>query len=46
MTGATVLVTVLQKFGVTLPPLFLGLGAATFLVTLAIWKTIAKGAAD
>ena len=40
MTGATVLVALLQKFGVTLPVLFLGLGAATFAVALAIWKTM------
>jgi acyl-[acyl-carrier-protein]-phospholipid O-acyltransferase/long-chain-fatty-acid--[acyl-carrier-protein] ligase len=40
MTGATVLVALLQKAGVTLPALFLGLGAATLLVTLAIWKTM------
>ncbi len=39
MTGATVIVALLQKFGVTLPMLFLGLGAATLLVAAAIWKT-------
>lgn len=42
MTGATVVVAVLQKFGATLPMLFLGLGAATLLVALAIWKTMPK----
>ncbi len=42
MTGATVLVAILQKFGVTLPVLFLGLGATTFLVALAIWRTMPK----
>ena len=40
MTGATVLVALLQKFGVTLPVLFLGLGAATLAVALAVWKTM------
>jgi len=40
MTGATVLVALLQKAGVTLPVLFLGLGAATLLVALAIWRTM------
>jgi MFS family permease len=42
MTGATVLVAGLQKFGVTVPVLFLGIGAATALVALAIWKTMPK----
>jgi hypothetical protein len=40
MTGATVLVAVLQKFGVTLPVLFLLIGAATLMVALAIWRTM------
>ena len=40
MTVATVVVALLQKAGVTLPVLFLGLGAATLLVALAIWKTM------
>jgi acyl-[acyl-carrier-protein]-phospholipid O-acyltransferase/long-chain-fatty-acid--[acyl-carrier-protein] ligase len=40
MTVATVVVALLQKAGVTLPILFLGLGAATLLVALAIWKTM------
>lgn len=39
MTGATVVVAVLQKFGATLPILFLGLGLATLGVAFAIWKT-------
>ena len=43
MTGATVLVAALQKFGATLPMLFLGIGAATALVALAIWRTMPKG---
>ncbi len=42
MTGATVLVALLQKAGVTVPVLFMGLGAATLLVALAIWKTMPK----
>jgi acyl-[acyl-carrier-protein]-phospholipid O-acyltransferase/long-chain-fatty-acid--[acyl-carrier-protein] ligase len=40
MTAATLLVAVLQKFGVTLPVLFLLLGTASSLVALAIWKTM------
>lgn len=42
MTAATVVVALLQKAGVTLPVLFLGIGAATLLVALAIWKTMPK----
>lgn len=42
MTVATVLVALLQKFGVTLPVLFLGIGVATFLVAAAIWRTMPK----
>ena len=42
MTAATVVVALLQKAGVTLPVLFLGLGAATLMVALAIWKTMPK----
>lgn len=42
MTGATVLVAVLQKFGVTVPMLFLGIGVTTFMVAAAIWKTMPK----
>lgn len=42
MTGATVLVAVVQKFGVTVPSLFLMIGAATLAVALAIWKTMPK----
>jgi acyl-[acyl-carrier-protein]-phospholipid O-acyltransferase/long-chain-fatty-acid--[acyl-carrier-protein] ligase len=40
MTGATVLVALLQNFGVTVPMLFLGIGVTTFLVAAAIWKTM------
>jgi acyl-[acyl-carrier-protein]-phospholipid O-acyltransferase/long-chain-fatty-acid--[acyl-carrier-protein] ligase len=42
MTGATALVALLQKFGVTVPVLFLGIGAATLAVALAIWRTMPK----
>jgi len=42
MTAATVLVAVLQKSGVTVPVLFMGVGAATLLVALAIWRTMPK----
>jgi acyl-[acyl-carrier-protein]-phospholipid O-acyltransferase/long-chain-fatty-acid--[acyl-carrier-protein] ligase len=40
MTGATVAVALLQKVGVTLPALFVGIGVATLLVALAIWRTM------
>ena len=42
MTGATILVAVMQKFGVTIPALFLLIGVLTLLVALAIWKTMPK----
>jgi hypothetical protein len=42
MTAATVLVALLQKAGVTLPVLFLGVGAATLAVALAIRKTMPR----
>jgi acyl-[acyl-carrier-protein]-phospholipid O-acyltransferase/long-chain-fatty-acid--[acyl-carrier-protein] ligase len=42
MTAATVLVAALQKSGVTVPVLFMGIGAATLLVALAIWTTMPK----
>ena len=42
MTAATVLVAVLQKFGTTVPVLFMLIGAASALVALAIWKTMPK----
>ncbi|HEY5378146.1 MAG TPA: MFS transporter [Pseudolabrys sp.] len=45
MTGATVLVALLQKFGVTVPMLFLGIGIATFIVAAAIWRTMPASAA-
>ena len=42
MTGVTILVAVMQKFGTTVPALFLLIGAMTLLVALAIWKTMPK----
>jgi acyl-[acyl-carrier-protein]-phospholipid O-acyltransferase/long-chain-fatty-acid--[acyl-carrier-protein] ligase len=45
MTGATVVVAVLQKFGVTLPVLFIGIGICTFAVAAAIWKTMPRDVA-
>jgi len=42
MTAATVAVAALQKFGVTVPVLFLGVGGATAVVALAIWRTMPK----
>ena len=43
MTAATIVVAGLQHFGVTVPVLFIGVGAATLLVALAIWKTMPRG---
>jgi acyl-[acyl-carrier-protein]-phospholipid O-acyltransferase/long-chain-fatty-acid--[acyl-carrier-protein] ligase len=40
MTGSTVIVAIMQKFGVTLPALFAIIGVATFLVATAIWWTM------
>jgi hypothetical protein len=42
MTGATALVATMQKFGATIPALFLLIGTLTLLVALAIWKTMPK----
>ena len=42
MTSATVLVALLQKFGVTVPMLFLGIGVTTFAVAAAIRWTMPK----
>ncbi|HZP71356.1 MAG TPA: MFS transporter [Pseudolabrys sp.] len=44
MTGATIMVAVMQKYGVTVPVLFLLIGAATLVVALAIWWTMPKSA--
>jgi len=35
-------VALMQKFGATVPTLFLSVGAATLAVALAIWKTLPK----
>jgi acyl-[acyl-carrier-protein]-phospholipid O-acyltransferase/long-chain-fatty-acid--[acyl-carrier-protein] ligase len=42
MTGATVLVAILQKTGVRISVLFLAIGLATLAGALAIWKTMPK----
>jgi acyl-[acyl-carrier-protein]-phospholipid O-acyltransferase/long-chain-fatty-acid--[acyl-carrier-protein] ligase len=42
MTGATVLVALLQKLGATLPMLFVLIGVATLAVAVVIWKTMPK----
>ena len=42
MTGATVVVALLQKFGVGISVLFLIIGAATLAVAAAIWRTMPK----
>jgi acyl-[acyl-carrier-protein]-phospholipid O-acyltransferase/long-chain-fatty-acid--[acyl-carrier-protein] ligase len=42
MTGATVLVALLQKLGATLPMLFVLIGVATLVVAVAIWRTMPK----
>jgi Major Facilitator Superfamily len=44
MTGATVAVVLLQKFGVGVPALFVLIGAATLVVAAAIWRTLPKTA--
>jgi acyl-[acyl-carrier-protein]-phospholipid O-acyltransferase/long-chain-fatty-acid--[acyl-carrier-protein] ligase len=40
MTGATVVVAVMQKYGVTVPALFLLVGISTLAVATAIWRTM------
>jgi acyl-[acyl-carrier-protein]-phospholipid O-acyltransferase/long-chain-fatty-acid--[acyl-carrier-protein] ligase len=42
MTAATVAVATMQKFGATIPGLFLTIGVATLLVAFAILKTMPK----
>jgi len=42
MTGATVIVAVMQKYGATVPALFVLIGIATLAVALAIWRTMPK----
>ena len=42
MTGGTIVVAVMQKFGATVPALFLLIGVTTLCVALAIWRTMPK----
>ena len=42
MTGAAVVVAIMQKYGVTVPALFTLIGITTLGVALAIWKTMPK----
>ena len=42
MTGATVAVAIMQKYGVTVPTLFAIIGVGTLLVAVAIWKTMPR----
>ena len=42
MTGATIIVAILQHFGVTLPMLFLALGISTLGVAYLIWRTMPR----
>jgi acyl-[acyl-carrier-protein]-phospholipid O-acyltransferase/long-chain-fatty-acid--[acyl-carrier-protein] ligase len=42
MTGATVAVAIMQKYGATVPALFAMIGVATLLVAAAIWRTMPK----
>ena len=42
MTGATIAVAIMQKFGVTVPALFVLIGVATLGVAFAIWRTMPK----
>ena len=44
MTGGTIIVAALQKFGVGVPALFVTIGVATLFVALALWKTMPKAA--
>ena len=42
MTGATVIVAILQHLGITLPMLFLALGISSLGVALLIWRTMPR----
>jgi MFS family permease len=44
MTGATIAVAVMQKYGATVPILFFLIGIATLGAAAAIWRTMPKGA--
>jgi len=46
MTGATVLVAVLQSLGATLAILFIGLGVIGLAIAALIWKTMPKSASS
>jgi len=42
MTGATVAVAIMQKYGATVPALFTMIGVTTLIVAAAIWRTMPK----
>jgi acyl-[acyl-carrier-protein]-phospholipid O-acyltransferase/long-chain-fatty-acid--[acyl-carrier-protein] ligase len=42
MTGATIVVALLQKAGVEIPALFVLIGVTTLVVAAAIWRTLPK----
>jgi MFS family permease len=42
MTGATIIVALMQKYGATVPVLFMLIGFSTLLIAFAIWKTMPK----
>ncbi len=42
MTGATVVTALVQKVGITIPQLFLAIGATGLLVALAVWRTMPR----
>ncbi|HEY6024504.1 MAG TPA: MFS transporter [Pseudolabrys sp.] len=42
MTGATIVVAMLQKYGVTVPALFALIGVASLGVAVAIWRTMPR----
>jgi hypothetical protein len=44
MTGATIVVAIMQKLGATVPALFVLIGVATLGVAVAIWRTMPKAA--
>jgi acyl-[acyl-carrier-protein]-phospholipid O-acyltransferase / long-chain-fatty-acid--[acyl-carrier-protein] ligase len=44
MTGAMIAVALMQKYGATVPALFLLIGVATLCVAVAIWRTMPKSA--
>jgi len=44
MTGATILVAVMQKYGTSVPMIFVLIGIATLGVAAAIWRTMPKDA--